>query len=147
LNWICCSWVRVRKLWKVAECCELCCWFHVFWVVLVVILHIEPVNIVVFHFGWSGDQNWVFGWKKLENSWTFELPRWSFAWSEMQANTKRDTPRLTTFRSLEANHEGTLSEREPTILWRFRLKRNGLRLKRDRSCTTIFWILLRALGH
>ena len=75
------------------------------------------------------------------------LSRWSFAWREMQANSKRDFPRLTSFRSLEANHERTLSEREPIILWGFRLKRDDLRLKRDRSCKIIFWILLRALGH
>jgi len=32
-----------------------------FYVVLEVVLYIESVNLFVIHFGWSRDQNWVFG--------------------------------------------------------------------------------------
>jgi len=31
-------------------------------------LYIRPVNVSVNQFGWLGDQNWVFGWKRGSES-------------------------------------------------------------------------------
>ena len=40
---------------------ETCCWITWLYVVLVARLYMEPVNIVLIHFGWLGDQKLGFG--------------------------------------------------------------------------------------
>jgi len=44
----------------------ICCWIAWFYVVLSNTLYIEPINVVANQFGWLRDQNWVFGWKRVE---------------------------------------------------------------------------------
>ena len=100
-----------------------------FWIVLSDMLHIEPANIVENHFGWLGDQNWVFGWKRVWEFVNLELPRWSFA----QANypsLKRATIMLARnwkCQFAQASAKRTLSELNPDLRHLCSLKRTGLR--------------------
>jgi len=48
-----------------------------------VVLHIECVNIVVIHFGWSGDQNWVFRWRRIKKFMSFCTAQMMLRLSEM----------------------------------------------------------------
>jgi len=162
------------------------------WVVYDVLLYIEPITNVANHFGWLGDQNGVFGWERVLGIVVFELPdeaslkrsypslkRAAFVVaqncfalvcsSELQANSKRAKPNVSSFRSLKRDTRRLSEQREflPKILKISRsLKRTVSELQASKtqtfviwlaqasraslkwagSCATILWILLRALG-
>jgi len=59
---------------KIAKCCDYDDWLYVFCVVLSITMHIEPVNIVVIHFGWWGIKIGFLDEIGFESSWVFELP-------------------------------------------------------------------------
>jgi len=64
------------RIWWIDKYCWIMLLIVFFWVVFDDMLCIEPVNFIMTHLGWLGDQNWVFGWKRGLRIVGFGLCRW-----------------------------------------------------------------------
>jgi len=79
LDWICVVLVRFWEYDELLKMLMNMLLITCFCDVLSDMMYIRPVNVFVNHFGWLGDQNWVFGWKWGLKIVVLKLPRWAFA--------------------------------------------------------------------
>ena len=164
MDWICVVLVRFWEYDELLKMLVNMLLILCFCVVLSAMMYRRPVNVFVNHFGWLGDQNWVFGWKWGLKPRILKKP---VRLSERQASCKRTKTWLSTLCLLKRSSrrlserpkfcpepvacERRSSERQASLkrgtsqlTWIGSLKRVMLRLSEVGPVRPFFWISLRA---